>query len=70
MRRAAARSPREPALAPLNGRQGCNGKRQYATHDEAHRVARNMRRHTDEPIGAYRCRHCQRWHLGTQTPTP
>ena len=69
VRRHANRAHREPVLAPVSGPSvSCAGKRQYATFQDAQHVASKMRRHTDECMGAYRCRHCQRWHLGHQTP--
>lgn len=64
MRRAAARSYRAPLLAAPSDRPGCSGKRQYGSHGEAAKVAKTMRRYTDNAMNPYRCRHCAAWHLG------
>jgi hypothetical protein len=64
VRRAAARGNHEVRLSPLNGQPGCNGKRQYDDHATADRIATTQKRRTEEPIEPYRCRYCQKWHVG------
>jgi hypothetical protein len=51
--------------APNNGQPGCNGKRQYMTYTTAAMFADHLRKNVDgEHAQPYRCKHCQRWHIG------
>ena len=52
-------------VAPHNGMPGCNGKRQYLTYTAAAKFADHVRKNVDgEHSHPYKCRHCQRWHIG------
>jgi len=42
----------------------CNHKEIYLTYTEAKRIAKKCRLWTDEAIGFYRCKSCQKWHVG------
>lgn len=42
----------------------CTRKEGYS-HSKARRVARRIRRSTDEVVSEYRCDECKRWHIGT-----
>lgn len=43
--------------------QGCRGKAPY-TEKEAKRMALNRERETRLVFAAYKCHHCQMWHIG------
>lgn len=43
---------------------GCSGKLQYETWRAAEKVAKRMRRAHDEMTQTYKCRFCQKFHVG------
>lgn len=47
-------------------RYGCGQKRQY-TFEYAQEVVTRFRRNHNQLMNAYRCRHCQHWHVGRAT---
>ncbi len=42
----------------------CTGKKSFPSPEAAMRVARQIRRRSDQRIVAYRCGICRKWHLG------
>lgn len=51
--------------APSSDHPACAPKKQYPGFREADHVAGLVRRNKDgERSGAYRCRHCSKWHVG------
>lgn len=59
------RGQREIPRSPPNGLPGCNGKRQFPNFTNAAKVAASLRKNVDgEHAEPYRCRHCQRFHIG------
>ena len=44
--------------------RGRTGKRAFGSMVEAERRARLMRRKYKEPLVAYLCRHCRKYHIG------
>lgn len=60
-----------PTVAPTSEHFACSGKRQYPTFKDATRVALKIRQNKDgERMDAYRCRHCQHWHIGGNGTLP
>lgn len=45
-------------------RANCYGKRTYFTFTEANKMAKRTSRNLDTVVRPYRCRDCQRWHVG------
>lgn len=65
MRRAHRTHHGEVTVAPTSDVIGCSGKRQYDKFADAERVSLLIRRNKDgERVQPYRCRHCQRFHVG------
>jgi hypothetical protein len=68
MRRAAGRQHREPTLATQGGKKvGCTGKRCYDSFKTAERMARSTNRQKDTNTEPYHCKHCNSFHVGTQS---
>ena len=63
MRRAAGRRAIAPQLAEGEAR-GCGGKRIYETFKVAAKLAKRQRRERHTTVEPYRCKVCQRYHIG------
>jgi hypothetical protein len=50
-------------LLGTHSKRACNGKRPHSRSFAEH-VALSMARKLHEPFQAYRCRHCEFWHVG------
>lgn len=48
-----------------DGVLGCQGKHRFDSRVMADRVAVASRRRRDSAMHAYRCKHCNGWHLGS-----
>ena len=46
---------------------GCTGKRKFVTYTMAKGAARNATRKNNEPMNAYMCRSCHKFHIGNVT---
>lgn len=55
-----------PAYSPANGKPGCNGKRMWPNFATAQRMAERTHRQAEEPMDAYHCKHCGRFHVGSR----
>lgn len=53
-------------LSPANGESGCNGKPQYGDYTQANKMAQKASRNLQAAFTPYRCRHCSRWHVGSE----
>lgn len=54
-------------MAPLNGQPGCNGKPQYSDYTQASKMAGKASRNLNGAFSPYRCKHCSRWHVGSES---
>lgn len=45
-------------------KHGCTGKLAFLQFAEADRRAKRIRERTGDPVAAYHCRHCHRYHVG------
>lgn len=46
--------------------QGCAGKKIYRSFAYAEVIAKRSSQRNDEPMRAYHCRHCHKFHVGTR----
>lgn len=51
-------------LEPEQRAASCEGKRTYASHSEAEKRARNIRRTKRIVVVPYKCPHCRKFHIG------
>lgn len=42
----------------------CHGKHRFTSAERAQQIGRVSRRRNRSNLGAYRCHHCDGWHLG------
>lgn len=63
MRRASGRRDIAPQIADGEAR-GCGGKRIYETFKVASKLAKRQRRDRHTNVEPYRCKVCQRYHIG------
>ena len=53
-------------LSSILRKKACEGKRSYGTRTEAKAIIKKMvQKHNSTDVQAYRCPHCQKFHLGT-----
>lgn len=55
---------RRNIIDKIDGESSCKGKVKYGHEETAKTAALKMAKKKREPFEAYKCRHCEAWHVG------